>query len=261
MASPARQATGLVLRLTPRGESDLMVDIFTRESGRLAVLAKGAKRSRRRFAGILLSGQLLAMTLAPFRQGGDLLSLQAAALLNPFLGLRLDYRRLLAAAPIWELLLRATALHDPNPLALDLAEASLRRLERAGGRGELGGALLVFLARLLKDLGYGLELSACLVCRTPFSSVGGRRFVLSLQGGLLCAACAAARGAGQGAEAPAGLVRGLAAAASLEPAALGRLSFPPALQPAALAYLLAFWRRVCGHDLPALGLFAREAAR
>ena len=46
---PSPALPGLVLRLRPLGESDLMVDAFTSSMGRITALAKGGKRSKQRF--------------------------------------------------------------------------------------------------------------------------------------------------------------------------------------------------------------------
>lgn len=250
-APPSFTASALVLRLTPQGESDIRLDLFTRERGRLAALAKGGKRSRRRFTGLLLLAHYLEVELRPPRRGGELLWLDGAQLVLPFLGLRQDFRRFLAASPVLELLLRATAAGDPQPAVLELALLSLSRLEQADTPLEMLCALVVFLTRLLRELGYGLELRRCLRCGGP--ALEGQAARLSLEGGLVCGRCGGGRGVVQ---VPAGLVRGLAAAASLEPAALARLSFTPGTLRPALEFLSRFWRQVTGRELPSLAAAA-----
>ena len=39
----------VILRRTPVGESDLIVALFTRDHGRVSAVARGARRSRKRF--------------------------------------------------------------------------------------------------------------------------------------------------------------------------------------------------------------------
>lgn len=243
-----RRLAALVLRLRPLGESDLMVDLFSRELGRLSALAKGGKRSQRRFFGLLLVGHHLEVSLLPGRQGGMWL-LEGARLLANHLGLRQDYRRLLCAGPVLELLLRATASHDPHPMALDLALLILARLERANEPTEMASALVIFLTRLLAELGYGLGLETCLHCGQPLERIARPR--LSLAGGLACADCPPTP---RDRAVPPGLIKSLRSALALEPPALGRLSLSPALLRPALSFLGDFWRHVVGHDLPSLEL-------
>lgn len=248
-----RRSEALILRLRGLGESDLLLDMFARDLGRITALVKGGKRSQKRFFGLLLSGHLVEAHLAPSKKGSDLWRLDAASLLAAHVGLRLDYRRLIAAAPVWELLLRVTAPQDPHPPALDLALATLGRLERADDPAELAAGLVVYLTRLLKELGYGLCLDVCLLCGRPHAQASAPQ--LSLAGGLVCGMCpqeSSRHGGGAAWQVPAGLVKGLAAAHEMELASLGRLRFPAAVLKPGLAFLTQFWHRVAGRDLASL---------
>jgi DNA repair protein RecO (recombination protein O) len=246
---------GLVLRLRSLGESDLLVDLFTRRSGRLTAVAKGGKRSKQRFFGVLLAGHLLEINLAPTKSA-DLWRLEAARVKEAYVGLRSNYRRLLAAGPVLELLLRATPVQATQPGVLELALMTLARIERASEPAELGSALVIFLTRLLGLLGYGLNLDSCLHCGRPAQNLRSLR--LSLGGGVVCPACPPGRR-----EHPAvpGLVKSLAAAATLEPRALARLRLPAGQLTGALVFLSEFWQEVVGRDLPSLGLASRSLGR
>ncbi len=245
---PPAQLPGLVLRLRSLGESDLMLDVFTAAQGRLTVLAKGGKRSKQRFFGVLLAGHLLEMNLEPTKSA-DLWRLASARVLAPHLGLRQDYRRLLAAGPVLELLLRATPLQAPQTGALELALATLARLEQGHDPVELGSGLAIFLVRLLDLLGYGLNLEACLHCGRPLAQMKSPR--LTLGGGVVCPSCPPGH---RDHPVPPGLVKFLAVARTLEPRPLARLRLPGGQLLLALGFLVEFWREVVGHDLPSLGL-------
>ncbi|MCF8031517.1 MAG: DNA repair protein RecO [Desulfarculaceae bacterium] len=252
MLPPASR--GLVLRLRSLGESDLLVDLFTRRLGRLTAVAKGGKRSKQRFFGVLLAGHLLEMELAPTKSA-DLWRMESARVREAHVGLRSDYTRLMAAGPVLELLLKATPVQAPQPGALELALATLARLEKSGDPSELGTALVIFLVRLLDLLGYGLNLDSCLHCgRQIQGAVNGR---LSLGGGLTCSSCPPGQ---RDHPAPPGLIKSLQAAARLEPQALGRLRLPPERLREALAFLSEFWQEIVGNDLPSLGLAVRTLA-
>ncbi|BEQ14934.1 DNA repair protein RecO [Desulfoferula mesophila] len=249
---PPSALPGLVLRLRPLGESDLMLDVFTEPMGRLTAVAKGGKRSKQRFFGVLLETHLLEMNLEPTKSP-DLWRLASAKVMASHVGLRQDYRRLLAAGPVLELLLRATPVQSPQSGALELALAVLARLETGDTPAELGAGLAVFLVRLLDRLGYGLNLDACLHCGRPLEQMKSAR--LSLGGGLVCPSCPPGH---RDHQAPPGLVKFLAAARDLEPQALSRLRLPAGQAPLALGFLADFWREVVGHDLPSLGLALRS---
>ncbi|MBU4277906.1 MAG: DNA repair protein RecO [Proteobacteria bacterium] len=243
---------GLVLRLRPLGESDLMLDLFTNAMGRITALAKGGKRSKQRFFGVLLDAHLLEMNLEPTKSP-DLWRLASARVLASHLGLRQDYRRLLAAGPVLELLLRATPVQASQEGVLELALITLSRMEHGNGPAELASALAIFLARLLDLLGYGLNLESCLHCGRPLEQMQSLR--LTLGGGVVCPSCPAGH---RDHQVPPGLVKFLAAARALEPRPLSRLRLPAGQSPLALGFLADFWREVVGHDLPSLGLALRS---
>ena len=239
--------TGLILRLGEMNESDVLIEAFSPDYGRISLLAKGGKRSKKRFFGLILDAQVLEMNLRQTARGNELWLLESAALIESHAGLRRDYRRFMAAAPVLELLLRGTGAWDPQPAAYDLALLTLARICAAQAQAEMGSALLIYCARLLAELGYGLELGACVQCGLVLDEVASPR--LSLAGGLVCT------GHGQGkpeAELPLGLIKGLARAVALEPDQLARLRFPPAQSRPGLRFLTRFWQETLGHDLLSL---------
>lgn len=139
-----------VLHRRPYRETSLLVELLTRDDGRVGVVARGARRRRG------------APPLEPFVEfqvhwhgRGDLGQLLAAESVAP-------PRRLLGAALysgfyLNELLLRLLRRHDPHPeLYADYA-AALAALEATAAAG-LEPVLRLFECRLLEACGYGLQL-------------------------------------------------------------------------------------------------------
>ncbi|HTJ40903.1 MAG TPA: DNA repair protein RecO, partial [Kofleriaceae bacterium] len=79
----------MVLRQTPFGESDAVVTLFTRTHGKISALARGARASKKRFAGAL---GLLVLSRVDLKRKprGDLWSLDAAELAREWTGLAGD---------------------------------------------------------------------------------------------------------------------------------------------------------------------------
>ena len=69
----------VVLKRVPYGEADLVVTLYTRDLGKLSALARSARRSQRRFGGVLDLFTVSEAELKPHR-GGDLWTLGTAAL-------------------------------------------------------------------------------------------------------------------------------------------------------------------------------------
>ncbi len=89
---PLREMEAFVLRAMPLGESDRIVTFLTRSAGKVRAVAKGARRSRRRFGSNL--EPLSRVRLSWFeREGSDLGRVEAADLLESFYRLQEDPER------------------------------------------------------------------------------------------------------------------------------------------------------------------------
>jgi DNA repair protein RecO (recombination protein O) len=178
----------LVLRTFDQNESDRLVHLYTEDLGRVAAIAKGARRSRRRFPGALELFTLVdARLVAPPRSA--LMRLEGARVVRPLDGLSGDLVRFAIACHFVELLDRLTAEGEGNAELFGFAVGLLDVLR--GERPDRLLALLV-LVKTLARLGYRPQLAACAACG---SALGGGLVAFSARhGGALCAACAAGGG-------------------------------------------------------------------
>jgi DNA repair protein RecO (recombination protein O) len=132
-------------------ETSLLVEAFTAGFGRLALVAKGARRPRSELRGLLQAFQPLALG---WSGRGEVKSLVAA-----------DWRggsglpqgsALMSAFYLNELLLKLLPRDDPHPALYAQYEATLADLVAGADQPTL---LRRFELRLLAELGYGLELA------------------------------------------------------------------------------------------------------
>lgn len=139
-----------VLHLHPYSETSLVVDVFSRDHGRVPLLARGARRPRSAMRGMLMSFQPLELG---WFGGGEVKTLAKAEWLGgmPLLG----GRCLLLGYYLNELLLKMLPREDAHSALFDAYAAALRAL--AGG-GADAPELRRFEKTLLKELGYGLTL-------------------------------------------------------------------------------------------------------
>ena len=139
-----------VLHLHPYSETSLVVDVFTRDHGRVPLLARGARRPRSAMRGMLMSFQPLELG---WFGGGEVKTLAKVEWLGgmPLLG----GRCLLLGYYLNELLIKMLPREDAHAALFDAYAAALQALaEGAADAPELRR----FEKTLLKELGYGLTL-------------------------------------------------------------------------------------------------------
>jgi DNA repair protein RecO (recombination protein O) len=133
-------------------ESSLILDLFTREQGRLAVAAKGVKRPYSQLRPVLLPFQRLHVTLARARAHPDeaappeVQTLRAADWAGG------------AAMLTNELLMKLLARHDPHPRLFDAYAQTLPALASRDD-ASVQAALRAFELVLLKEVGVLPDLS------------------------------------------------------------------------------------------------------
>jgi DNA repair protein RecO (recombination protein O) len=181
------EGDALVLRVVEHGESDLIVRLLTPSSGRLTAIAKGARRSVRRFPGTLDVFNHLRVSVRRRGRAG-MGFLEQARLVSPHLELRRDARRYALASWMIELLDRMAPedAHGADaPRIFAFAQGALDLLESEWP--DLALRLLVEL-RALDALGLRPELGHCVRCGKPAQGTGPIGFSVS-DGGLICARC------------------------------------------------------------------------
>lgn len=180
-----------MLRRVEFGEADLIVTLLTRELGRVSALARGARKSRRRFGGAL-EPFFTSLVVLEQRPGAELLGLREATLVRPRTRLLAELSLMNAAGRVLGWVRRAAPVHTPEPQAWQIVEELLDRLaapERPHDPdAELGRAGL----RLLGAFGWALELGRCVRCGTPCPS-GRPASVDPVRGGLVCRSCGGGR--------------------------------------------------------------------
>lgn len=143
-----------ILHSYPYSESSLILDVFSRDHGRLPLLARGARRPRSALRGVLQAFQPLEMG---WFGGGEVRTLAKAEWLGgmPLLGgtaLMLGYY-------LNELLLKLLVREDAHSALFEAYATTLQALGQGRPRGEQHAACLrQFENTLLRELGYGLVL-------------------------------------------------------------------------------------------------------
>ena len=139
-----------ILHSYPFRETSLLVEIFTRYFGRLALVARGARRPKSALRGVLLAFQPLLLS---WSGKSELRTLQRAEWQGrPH---QLGGMALLCGFYLNELLLKLLPRDDPHERLFAYYQETLLAL---GAQKNLAAVLRRFEIRLLKELGYALTL-------------------------------------------------------------------------------------------------------
>lgn len=211
-------AEAVILNTYDFSESDRIISFMTREHGRLKGIAKGARRSRKRFVNNIEPMSHSTLVLSSTEKN-ELVLIVDAALISGFSGLKTDIDRLSLGYYLLELTAEMTAEGQVLPQVFTLLTDFLRLIEDAA-EPYAETLVRVFEIRLLSQLGYMPHLDGCVACKTPLSE-GPTVLFSSARGGALCRTCSA--GTGNLVGLSIGTARFLAMAEELETDKLQRL--------------------------------------
>jgi DNA repair protein RecO (recombination protein O) len=151
-ARRAQLAPGYILHHHPYRDTSRILEVLTRDAGRMSIFARGVRGPKAKLASELQPFRLLLLSWsgkgeAPMLSGAesapDQATLPPACLMSGFY--------------LNELLLKLTHRHDAVPAVFDAYHAALEALKHGAA---LEPTLRVFEKRLLDLLGYGVELDA-----------------------------------------------------------------------------------------------------
>ncbi|RIL06962.1 MAG: DNA repair protein RecO [Proteobacteria bacterium] len=194
MATIETQA--LVLRVVDFGESDRIAHLLTPVTSRLTVIAKGAKRSKRRFPGTLDLFHLLDVRIER-RRPTSMARLEQARLLDAWTPLRRHPARFALACYLAELVDRLATEGTGGREARDLFAAVLGALRAAASREPTPRMRALLELRVLAAIGLEPELRRCVRCGRDADASGaaaGESAKVAFhvaEGGPLCVGCTA----------------------------------------------------------------------
>jgi DNA repair protein RecO (recombination protein O) len=186
---PAEATTGIVLRRVEYGDFDLIVTLFTPDRGKISVIAKSAKKSIKRFPGILELFARLEVTISRGRRKKGLAVLQEASLTAAFFHIRESILKTAHASYWSELLNFWLEEGEPQPALYRLLAYALDELDAQRTPPEV--LSLMFQLRLLALAGFRPNLEHCTLCRCdPTCKLENKVHASLSKGGLVCCDCA-----------------------------------------------------------------------
>jgi DNA repair protein RecO (recombination protein O) len=178
------KSLAVVIRQADFSESSRVLTLFTRDFGKVSLVAKGAKRLKGPFEAAL--DLLCVCNIVFIRKSSAALDiLTEAQLVKRFKSRERDLRSLYAGYYVAELLDGLSEEYDPHPPWFD---ETLAALDAFSGEGDLDLALLRYELVSLREIGQLPTLDACVVCGAPAAGQASFAYWVS-QGGLICERC------------------------------------------------------------------------
>lgn len=177
----------IMLRRIEYGDYDLIITFFTRAKGKIAAIAKSAKKSVKRFRGILEPFSVLNVVCTQGRKAG-LPVLQEASLTRPFPNIRLDMKKTGYASYWAELIYLWMEENHQQVEVFTLFQNILGRLDAPlCSADELS---IMFQMRFVSLMGIEPNLNHCCSCKAGIEKLMQTQFAFDLKrGGVVCKNC------------------------------------------------------------------------
>lgn len=146
-----QQQTAFILHHRPFRDSSQILDVLSRDHGKLALVARGSRGARSRLKGVLRP--FMPLSISWFMKS-DLGTLTGAEVNGA--PLRLSGDALLSGYYVNELILHFLHRHDPQPEVFDAYAQTIQSLAAAGD--DVAPCLRQFEIELLRQIGYALNL-------------------------------------------------------------------------------------------------------
>jgi DNA repair protein RecO (recombination protein O) len=192
---PVFSTPAILLRRLDYGDFDLILTFLSLERGKISLIAKSAKKSTKRFAGILELFSLMEV-VASAGKGRGLPVLQEATLKSPFSTIRNDIRKTAYASYWCELLNKWVEENQKQASLYYLLKHVLSQLD--GGAPAAAEISIFFQMRLLYISGHAPSLRQCGRCRKNLETIQSNPVVFDIaKGAILCDGCTSGAGGGR----------------------------------------------------------------
>jgi DNA repair protein RecO (recombination protein O) len=191
---PFYSTSAVLIRRMTHGDYDLIATFLSEKNGKITLIAKNAKKSQKRFAGILEPFSRLQLVCS-FSRGRSLGVLQEASVESPFPEIRGNISKTAYASYWGEIIHIWCEEGKAQPELFELFSYCLHLLDA----GEISDAFasIIFQMRFLFLSGLAPHLASCAGCRKKLDVLAAERLIFELaKGGLVCQGCSSFHSAG-----------------------------------------------------------------
>lgn len=174
-----QKCEGIVIRTTDYGETNKVVTFYTREWGKIGVMARGAKKPNSRLSAIT---QLFTHGYFLVNKGSGLGSLQQGEIISSMRSIREDIFLTAYSSYLVELTDKGTEENKPNPYLFELLFQTLNYMNEGYDQEVLTN---IYELKMLNVFGHYPILNQCSVC----GNTDGHFSFSIREGGFICHRC------------------------------------------------------------------------
>ncbi|MFC2150867.1 DNA repair protein RecO [Calditrichota bacterium] len=180
----------LVLRSIRHGESSRILTLLCRQIGKVAVIAKGARKGKH--GGGALSPPSLIEAVIYMKTSREVQTLGSVHSIHNYNVIKNDLTRSAYAAAILELANRASTEEEGNPELFELILETLNELDIETGKPKI--TFWRFNLQLMRVSGISFDVNICPICGTSEYKVNTHNRVSHADGGVCCTNCRPSNG-------------------------------------------------------------------
>ncbi|KPL01104.1 MAG: hypothetical protein AMJ91_01455 [candidate division Zixibacteria bacterium SM23_73_3] len=176
----------IVLKSIKFGDTSKIATLYTKDCGKIKVIAKGIRKPKSRLAGALQTFSHIQIVFYKKRTS-EIYLLSQSEIMKSYQSLYKDLNRYVFASAALELLDRLITGEESNPELFELALATLSFMERCP-QGSMEKSFCSYVLKLTHLLGYKPKFERCINCN---KQVEGKIVLFSPEkGGIICKRCA-----------------------------------------------------------------------
>jgi len=164
-----QKAEAIVLKTLNHGDTSKIITLYSRESGRLKLIAKGVRSPKSKAMGLFQPTRHIQVIYYA-KSTSDLQLFKSGELIDGFFGLEEDFDRLTLAQVMVELLDRSVEDEESHSILFQLLVDSLSRL--SNNTIASAETYWFFHTHLLLELGFRPHVGRCSVCREALDDGG-----------------------------------------------------------------------------------------
>lgn len=181
---------GIILSKNDVGETDRIYTVYSLEAGKVRLAAKGVRKPNARLAGNLEPVSFAEIFVAKNRGQGNITGAVPA---DGFMEIKKNLAAIEKVFYIFKIFSKLVVDEEKDEkifqLLLEYLQVMDKTVEESGDELKMDILTFGFIFKLLRFLGYGLEMKKCVKCSAKLFP--GKNFFSAQRGGVICEQCSA----------------------------------------------------------------------